>query len=160
MISSVQMVWRKKKFKCWIAQYLSVEKAICSDLWTEGELNQYFFSSPLLVRQDYNTLWWNILGVFSCSRWRHLLITQMVMLVCEGALTSCPDFVLGNYVLAFLMDVEYGIFLCSISVLDSLVSTPPNSCCAYVGFTIISEKFARLLTSQKNKRIALRLDSS
>lgn len=44
----------------------------------------------------------------------------MVLLVCEGALTSCPDFILGNYVLAFVTVVEYGIFLCSFSVLDSL----------------------------------------
>lgn len=44
----------------------------------------------------------------------------MVMLVCEGALTSCPDFILGNYVLAFSIVVEYGIFLCSISILDFL----------------------------------------
>lgn len=44
----------------------------------------------------------------------------MVMFVCEGALTSCPDFILGNYVLAVLIVVEYGIFLCSIAILDSL----------------------------------------
>jgi len=65
----------KKKFKCRIAQYLSVEKAICNDLGTEGELNQYFFSSSFLVRQDCNTLWWYILGVFSCSGWHLLLKT-------------------------------------------------------------------------------------
>lgn len=35
-------------------------------------------------------------------------------------MTSCPDFILGNYVLAFFVDVEYGIFLCSISLLNSL----------------------------------------
>lgn len=56
-----------------------------------------------------------------CSSWWHLLKYNTDGRVsCEGVLTSCPDFVLGNYVLAFLIDVEYGIFLCSMSILDFL----------------------------------------
>lgn len=56
-----------------------------------------------------------------CSSWWHLLKYNTDGCVgCEGVLTSCPDFVLGNYVLAFLIDVEYAIFLCSMSILDFL----------------------------------------
>lgn len=116
---------KKKKFKCWVELHsicqLKKQPAVIS------ELNQYlFFSSLLLVRQDFNTLWWNILGIFLCSSWWHLLKYNTDGRVsCEGVLTSCPDFVLGNYIPPFLIDVEYGIFLCSMSILDFLAAHHP-----------------------------------
>lgn len=46
------------------------------------------------------------MGIFLCSSlWYPLKYNTDGLVSCEGVLTSCPDFVLGNYVLAFLIDV-------------------------------------------------------
>lgn len=115
-------------------------------------MNQYLlFILYLLVKQDFNTLGGTQWGYFSAQVGVIYLNTAQRDVSCEGVLTSCLDFVLGNYILALLIDIEYGIFLFSMSILFRIDAM-------HMG--LLSYLRSLLLTSQENEGLELRLLSS